>query len=109
MGKLKKIGIGFGIIIGLFFALILAVGISIEMEKADMTPEERQQWEEQRETKALQKEIDKNVEIESETIPKTISPSTIGGIPMEPGESYMITEDGATKVEDDSQLDETWA
>ena len=58
MGKLKKIGIGFGIVIGLFFALILAVGISIEMEKVDMTPEERQQWEEQREAEKLQREID---------------------------------------------------
>ena len=53
MGKLKKIGIGFGIVIGLFFALILAVGISIEMEKENMTPEERQQWEDQREAAKL--------------------------------------------------------
>ncbi|MBN4046132.1 hypothetical protein JYT57_00450 [Nitrosarchaeum koreense] len=56
MGKVKKVGIGFGVIIGLFFALIIAVGISIEIEKANMTPEELQQYEEDREQERLLKE-----------------------------------------------------
>ena len=51
MGKLKKIGIGFGIIIGLFFVLVIATGVWM----ASMTPEERQQWEEEQEQRELQR------------------------------------------------------
>ncbi len=56
MGVKKKVGIGFGIVIGLFFALIIAVGVSIEMEKANMSPEELQQYEEEREAERLLRE-----------------------------------------------------
>jgi len=40
MGKLKKIGIGFGVIIGLFFVIVIAVGVSAGMDKENMTLEE---------------------------------------------------------------------
>ena len=68
MGKLKKVGIGFGVIIGLFFALVIAAGVSSEVEKANMTPEERQLWEEERAAKALQKEIDEKKELEDQKL-----------------------------------------
>lgn len=55
MGKIKKIGLGFGIIIiGSFFGLIIISQIWM----ANLTPEERLQLEEKREAEALQKEID---------------------------------------------------
>ena len=88
MGKLKKIGIGFGIIIGAFFVVIILSQIWL----ASLTPEERQQLEDEREAKALQKAIDENAGTKSETIPKTYPPATIGGIPMEPGVSYKVPE-----------------
>ena len=52
MGKLKKIGIGFGIIIGLFFVLIIIGQVWL----ASLTPEERQQWEAEREQEMLIRE-----------------------------------------------------
>ena len=58
MNKLKKIGIGLGIIIGIFFALIIAAAISVAMDRANMTPEELQQLEDKRAVEALQKEMD---------------------------------------------------
>jgi len=44
MGKLKKVGISFVVIIGIFVALVIAGNVWL----ANMTPEERQQWEEER-------------------------------------------------------------
>ena len=54
MGKLKKVGIGVGVIIGIFVLLI----ILSQMWLASLTPEERQQLEDEREAERLQKEID---------------------------------------------------
>jgi len=61
MGKIKKIGIGFGIIIGSFIVLV----IISQVWMASLTPEERQQLEEKREAEALQKEIDAKQEREA--------------------------------------------
>lgn len=61
MGKLKKIGIGFGVIIGSFFVLI----IISQVWMASLTPEERQQLEEKRAAEALQKENDEKQEREA--------------------------------------------
>lgn len=61
MGIKKKVGIGFGIIIGLFFVLV----IISQVWYAGLTPEERQQLEEKREAEALQKEIDAKQEREA--------------------------------------------
>lgn len=54
MGKLKKVGIGFGIVIALFIVLV----IISQVWMAGLTPEERQQLEDERNAKESQAKID---------------------------------------------------
>jgi len=55
MGKLRKIGIGFGIVTGIFFALVIVAAVQL----ANMTPEEKQQRELQRLEEQKQREMQK--------------------------------------------------
>lgn len=96
----KKVGIGFGIIIVSFIVLI----IISQVWMVSLTPEERLELKEKREADSIQNDSDENIEVKSEPVPKTYPPNTIGGIPIEPGVFYRITEDGATKVEKNNQM-----
>jgi len=108
MGIKKKVGIGIVVIIVLFIVLV----IYTQVWWANLTPEERQQIDDKREAKELQAKIDaeklqKEIdEIEKETIPKTYAPNTIGGIPIEPGESYLVSKDGTTKFQKEIEAQE---
>ena len=82
MGKIKKIGIGFGVVILSFFVLAIIVGVTYDRSD-NAEPQE---------------EINRPETISKES--ESFQPATIGGMPVEPRISYRIPEDDTIKQEE---------